>query len=83
MLYRPEILPSVAFADVRCIVIGFEILDKDAFVVTWLHERSGGIIDILVVLRTFVKFVSDVLITHLLCHFGNTVIIESIFQSFG
>ena len=38
MLYRPEILPSVAFANMRSIVVCFEIFDKDAFVITRLHE---------------------------------------------
>ena len=83
MLYRPKVLPSVAFANVWCIVIGLEVLDKDAFVVTWLHERSSGVIYILVVLRTFVKFVRNVLFAHLLRHFGNAIVIESVFQCFG
>ena len=83
MLNRPKVLPSVAFANVWCIVIGLEVLDKDAFVVTWLHERSSGVINILVVLRTFVKFVRNVLFAHLLRHFGNAIVIESVFQCFG
>ena len=83
VLYRPEILPSVAFADVWRIVIGFEVLDKGAFVVTWLHERGGGVVDVLVVLRTFVECLGDVLLAHLLCHFGDAVIVEGIFQCLG
>ena len=83
MLHRPEILPSVAFTNMRCIVIRLEIFDKVTFVIPWLHERCCGVVDVLIVLGTFVECVCNVLLTHLLGHFGNAVIVKGIFQRFG
>ena len=82
VLYRPEILPSVAFADVWSIVVGFETFDKVPLVITRLHERGFRVIKISIVPGTFVECVRNVLFAHLLSHFGNAVIVEGIFQGF-
>ena len=50
MLYRPEILPAVALADVGRIVFGIEIGDEPAFRVARLHEGSGRIVHVAVIL---------------------------------
>ena len=42
-----------------------------------------SVIYILVVLRTFIKFVRNVLFAHLLRHLGNAIVIERVFQCFG
>ena len=42
--HGPEILPAVAFTDMRDIFIRMEIFFKVPFVISWLHERSSGIV---------------------------------------
>ena len=44
LLHGPEILPAVAFTDMRDIFIRMEIFYKVPFVISWLHERSSGIV---------------------------------------
>ena len=83
MLYGPEILPTVTFADMRSVFVGFEVFDKVSFVITRLHERSCGVVNVFVVLRAFVEFVGYLFFTHLIGHFGDAVIVKCIFQSFG
>ena len=81
--YRPEILPAITFTDIFGIVVGAEVCSEVPFLVTRLHERSGRIINIPVVLSTFVEFIGDLFLAHLLCHCCNTIIIISIFQCLG
>ena len=83
MLHGPEVLPAVAFADMRSVFVGFEVFDKVSFIVTRLHERSGRVVNILVVLRTFVEFVRYLFLAHLVRHLSNAVIVKCIFQCFG
>ena len=82
LLHRPEILPTVTFANMWSIVIRTEGLNKISFIITRLHKRSLGIIYILIVLRTFIEFSCNLPFTQLFCHTGNTIVIVSVFQSF-
>lgn len=83
MLHGPKVLPPVTFADMRSVFVGFEVFDKVSFIVTRLHERSGRVVNILVVMRTFVEFVRYLLLTHLVRHLSDAVIVKCIFQCFG
>ena len=83
LLHRPEILPTVAFANMRRIIIRRETVYKSSPVITRLHERCLRIIYILIILRTFVEFIRYLPLTQLLGQAGYTVIIVSILQGFG
>ena len=83
LLHRPEILPTVAFANMRRIIIWRETVYKSSPVITRLHERCLRIIYILIILRTSVEFIRYLPLTQLLGHACYTVIIVSILQGFG
>ena len=80
MLYRPEIMPCIAFTNMRRIFLGMEILDKITFIIFGLHKRSSRIVHIPVILRTGIESIRNVLPSHLGSHFSYTKIIERIFQ---
>ena len=82
LLHRPEVLPAVALADVRSIVVRREVPDKLSLVITGLHERTYRIVDIPVITGTLIKLVRNLLIAQLLCHTGYTIVIICIFQCF-
>ena len=80
MLYRPEIMPCIAFTNMWRIFLGMEILDKITFIIFRLHKRSSRIVHIPVILRTGIESIRNVLPSHLGSHFSYTKIIERIFQ---
>ena len=83
VLHRPEVLPAVAFANVRRVVIRAERLHEVSPAVPWLHEARLGIIDITIVLRPPVEFLGNVCPSHLLGHAGNAMVIVGILQRLG
>ena len=83
MLYRPEILPTVTFADMRCISICFKVFLKFSLVITRLHERGCRIVYVTIVLRPLIEFVRNLFLSQFFCHAGNAVIIISVFKCFG
>ena len=76
-------MPAVAFTDIFRIIVGIEVGSEIAFLVTRLHKGSCRIIDIPVVLGTFIKLVGNLRLTHLLGHHGDTIIIIGVFQRLG
>ena len=80
VLHRPEVLPSIAFANMRRILIGTEIRDEMSFRISRLHERRSRIIHILIILGTLEEFIGNICLTHLLRHLSYAIIIESIFK---
>ena len=80
MLNRPEIMPCVTFANMSSILIWIKVWLEYALIINRLHKSSSRIEHIAVVLRTLVIFIGDIGLAHLLCHFGNTEIVERIFQ---
>ena len=83
VLYRPEILPSVAFTDVRRIVFRLEIFDELSGFVFGLHECRGRTVHVPVILRAGVKLFRYIFFPHFVCHDGNAIIVESVFQGLG
>ena len=80
VLNAPHIVPCIALADVRSILVGAEIGLEFSLAVAWLHECGGGVILVAPVACTAVELRGDAVMSHGLGHAGDAVVIIRIFQ---